>query len=147
MSSKLTLVVLAAFLLLPAAALADSCNVTVIPVNFGTYVPVAASPRDSTGTVTLTCASHTGGAVISLNAGTKGGGGFTSRGMSNGLSRLSYQLYADAAHSRIWGDSTGGSVTVALAQSGSATIYGRIPAKQPVSAGTYTDTVLITFLF
>lgn len=147
MHSKLTAVLLWASLLVPAAARADSCNVTVKPVNFGTYAPLSASARDITGTVTLTCSSHAGGAVVSLNAGMRGGGSFTTRAMSNGMSRLSYQLYADAARSRIWGDGTGGSVTMAAGQSSPVTIYGRIPARQPVSAGAYGDTVLVTILF
>lgn len=132
--------------LAPAAAEA-ACSAAVTPVSFGTYVPLSATARDSTGSVTVTCTAQSGSIAVALNAGLHAAGGFTGRAMTGGASRLSYQLYTNAARSSVWGDGTGGSSQVTLPRAGTATIYGRIPARQPVGAGSYADTVVITLIF
>ena len=74
--------------------------------------------------------------------------------MRNGTESLSYNLYADAARTTVWGDGIGAaSVTI---NPGSVTagdrtlvraIYGRIPAQQAVGFGTYNDTIMVTLTF
>jgi spore coat protein U-like protein len=69
------------------------------------------------------------------------------RRMASGTSRLTYQLYANAARTQVWGNTaatgvtlTGQGVYVPL------TVYGRIPAGQSmVPKGTYVDFVIVTF--
>ncbi len=55
---------------------------------------------------------------------------------------------ATPARTAIWGTGADAQVHVLLGtQSGSVTVYGRIPAGQVVPEGTYTDTVNITLTF
>ncbi len=65
---------------------------------------------------------------------------------------LNYNLYLDAARTTIWGDGTGGTQVYSNANppnntNVTVTIYGRIPASQDVSAGSYTNTVTATINF
>jgi spore coat protein U-like protein len=60
---------------------------------------------------------------------------------------LAYQLYTSGTFSSIWGDGTGGSVTVSGNGDGTAqalTVYGRIGTAQFVPAGNYSDRVAVT---
>lgn len=127
----------------PAAA--QSCTVTVSPVVFGNYSPLAAAPLDTTGRVIVDC-SDTAGYVVALNAGANGGS-FNNRHLANGGSRLFYQLYSDSARTRIWGNGTGGSTTVQAPASATLTVYARVPARQNVAVGAYADTVLVTISY
>lgn len=133
--------------LLPcAAASAQTCTVAVTPVNFGTYSPFDTTPLTSTGQVRVNC-EGSGGYSVALNAGANSGGSFAGRSLGNGQSKLSYQLYSDPARTQIWGDGSGGSAAVPISGSGTLTIYGRIPARQSVSAGAYGDTILVTIAY
>lgn len=135
-------------LLVPMAARAQ-CTVTAAPVSFGTYLPLSATPRDSTGSVRVTCTTVIAGYTIALGPG--GGGSIAARRMASGSALLSYQLYRSAARSVVWGDGTGGSATVSgtcvLLCNQTHSIYGRIPARQPARPGTYTDTVTVVVTF
>ncbi|QFG77200.1 spore coat protein U domain-containing protein [Acidithiobacillus sp. 'AMD consortium'] len=149
---------LAALLILAPTAADASCSVTATGVAFGTYVPSAAS--NSTGTVTVSCSALVGllfSWTIALNAGVNSGGSFSNRRMASGSSYLSYQLYTNSGHTTVWGDGTGGTSTVPgsclisllglLHCSGSATVYGQIPALQNPSPGSYTDTITVTITY
>ena len=66
----------------------------------------------------------------------------------HGANRLNYQIYRNAARNAIWGTGADAQVHVLIGtQSGTVTVYGRIPANQVVPEGTYTDTVNITLTF
>ena len=72
--------------------------------------------------------------------------------MLNGSEPLNYNLYRDAARTAIWGDGTGGTQVYSdprtpRNQNVTLTVYGRIPAGQDVSVGTYTNTVTATINF
>ena len=137
-------------------AMGQTCTAAASGPTFGIYNPYAASPSGITGTVSVTCSALFG---LSLNYSIRLDGGASgavaSRAMAGGASRLGYQLYTNAAHSVIWGDGTGGSVTVSdgysLAALGSVTknytIYGLIPAGQTVAVGGYLDTVTILITY
>ncbi|HUZ63669.1 MAG TPA: spore coat U domain-containing protein [Acetobacteraceae bacterium] len=140
-----------------AAARAQTCTAAASAVAFGVYDPGTGAPTDTTGTVTVTCS-----ALISLLVSytitltTGGGGSFAARSMAGPLApRLAYQIYADAARTRIWGDGTGGTSTVTdgylLQLLGPVvrqyTMYARIPAGQLVSAGTFGDTVTVVVTY
>ena len=65
---------------------------------------------------------------------------------------LNYTLYLDAAATQIWGNGTGGSQRVGPLvppnnQSVNVTIFGKIPAGQDVTVGSYTDTIIATINF
>jgi len=145
MRRLLLLSLLGAMLPRPAAA-QTACTVSATPVSFGNYSPYAASPLDSTGQVTVSCTQDSS-YTITMNAGIHAGGNFTGRRMSNGQSYLAYQLYSDSTRTTIWGDGSGGSASQFFANAGTATVYGRIPPRQTVSAGTFTDTILVTISY
>ena len=67
---------------------------------------------------------------------------------------LSYGLYRDVNRSATWGstdnvDTVSQILEIPNRESRAAdfTIYGRVPAGQDVSAGTYSDSVQITILY
>jgi spore coat protein U-like protein len=137
-----------------AWALLQSCGVSTVPVSFGTYNPLSASPLTATGTVTVTCtvtlAALLESWTIALSQGNSGN--FNSRSMLNGSSVLSYNLYTSASYTTIWGDGSGSTGIVSspliLLQIGNASfnypVYGAIPAGQDRAAGTFIDTIVVT---
>jgi len=155
-----SLVRAAAFVLLalaaPAARAVTSCSVAASGVNFGIYNPLAGSPTNSTGSVTVTCTLLSGGATtVNLTAALSAGssGNFTTRTMLAGVNKLKYNLYWSTAYAQVWGDGTGGSfygvASIALTpgnptQAVSGTMYGQISAGQDVGPGAYLDTIVVT---
>jgi len=68
---------------------------------------------------------------------------------SGATNKLNYQLYRDAAHTNIWGE-TVGTDTLQDVGTGLAKnhfVYGAIPAAQVVPAGAYQDTITVTISF
>jgi len=106
-------------------------------------------PQDTTGTVTYNCtgAMPTPTSItIQLNQGNASS--YNPRQLRSGPDSLNYNLYLDAAGQFIWGDTTGGtSAYTSTVLNGNVTIYGRIPARQNVKVGTYTDTIVVTINF
>ena len=137
-------------LLRPEAARA--CTVSAAGVAFGTYDTLSPAPDDGVGSVSVTCHPHVHFVEVGLSAGLSLS--YSARTMRNGAASLSYNLYTDAARTTVWGDGIAApSVTVnpGLVNSGTRTltrtIYGRIPAQQSVSFGTYNDTIMVTLTF
>ena len=127
-----------------AWAQSPSCTISVTSIAFGSYSVFTTTADDSTGTITYTCNSTASNISIALNDGSSST--FSPRTMRKGSEILQYNLYRNAARTNIWGDGTGGTSVYTRANppnnsSVSLTIYGRIPALQDVSAGSYTDTV------
>jgi spore coat protein U-like protein len=108
---KRTFLLAAPMLLAPATG-RPVCSVSASGVVFGVYNPFAGGPQNATGTVTVNCGQFFGAYTVALNSGLNGGGNFSNRRMSAGTGSLGYQLYMDAGHTAVWGDRTGGSVTV-----------------------------------
>lgn len=147
--------VLPFLLLLPlflAGEARAACNVAATSVSFGTYDVFSPTPRDSTGSVTVSCDEVPPPNVVIEVGPSAGSGGFNPRQMrhSSRPDRLGYNLFTDSSHSAVWGDGTAGTQTVSLQRVKRqkppvvTTIYGRIPPGQNVSAGVYTDTVTLT---
>ena len=143
-----------------AEAAAD-CSVSVTGMAFGVYDPTIATPDDSTGTVTVTC-SYTGGGASSVSYrvefATGGSGNYSQRWMSAGTPKLNYNLYSDAGRTVVLGNGMGGTsvFTGALTvgpgvgngtRSGTHTVYGRVPAQQPVDPGSFNDPLVVTLTF
>ena len=145
----------AALTLLPGYAAALECTVGATPVVFGLYNPISGASVADNGTVSITCgkgpsASYT----ISMTAG--GGETYTPREMASGANLLRYNLYTDAAYTKIWGDGTGGTFTVPgrmtirpgpKAVTKQYPVYGLIPARQVAHTGSYTDTITVMVSF
>jgi len=64
--------------------------------------------------------------------------------MASGGGTLGYYLFADGAHSMVWGDGTNDTHVRNGSGSAAFPIYGVIPARQIAPVGSYTDVVIIT---
>jgi spore coat protein U-like protein len=140
----------ALFLISPsdaAAQLGTNCSISTTGVAFGNYDVFAAGATTSTGSITYSC---TIGLSVRIELGTGSSGTFAARTLRNGIDSLNYNLYRDSGFATVWGDGTAGTgvftATTALAP-GTVTVYGRIPAAQNVSVGSYGDTVVATIVF
>lgn len=149
----LSISALGALVLLLAPFQAKACTISVGGVAFGNYDPGSASPDDGTALLIVACVSTENSVLTALGAG--GSGSYATRRMSNGASNLNYNLYTNSARTIVWGNGSGGSSTVTLTggillggtRYFTRTVYGRIPAGQNVSAGSYGDTIVVTITF
>ena len=131
-----------------------SCTISAGAMTFGSYDPSASTDNDATATIISTCTSG-GAAKITMSQGTAALTGSTDSVPLRAMKTagdfpefLGYHLYTDDDRAIVWGntDATGKAITA----DGSAqnyTAYGRIPHSQPVSAGTFTDTVGVTLTY
>ncbi len=140
-----------AALLIAVSAAEAACTITTTAVSFGSYNVFAGSADDGTGQITYRCTGprpplvHTRYRKL-VNR------GFTPRQMRKGSEALNYNLYLDSTRSTIWGDGTGGTQVYSQANPPNGrnivlSVFGRIPASQDVSAGTYSATVTATIFF
>ena len=127
----------------------SSCIVSSGTLSFGAYDPIvgnASAPLQQSGTFQIQCTNGLT-ATILLGQGLNPGSGSTDsapiRNMTNGTSQLNYQLYTTSARSTVWDNATGVS-QLTTGQTQTLTVYGTIPAGQNVTAGSYSDTVVIT---
>ena len=128
-----------------------ACTITTTAVSFGSYNVFSGSADDGTGQITYRCTSPRPPVVtIQLDKGASPS--FSPRQMRKGAETLNYNLYLDSTRSTIWGDGTGGTQVYSRAnpprnQNINLSVFGRIPAGQDVSAGTYSATVTATIFF
>jgi spore coat protein U-like protein len=136
---------LALTLMLTAQSGWGACTLSVLGVIFGSYDTFSNVPLDNAGgNVAVTCDIPTP-YTIALGS---GGGAYTLRTMSGAGSALNYNLFIDPTRLVVWGDGNAGTSVVAGATtSANHTIYARIPARQNVPVGSYTDTVIVTLSF
>ena len=127
---------------------ADPCYFNATSgVNFGQYNVFATVPNtNGIGNVTIYCKGNPG-MVVALSSGQSNT--YSSRVMQNGVNQLNYNLYTSSARTNIWGDGSGGSITVVIPGNGttSLSIFGQIPAGQNLPAGTYTDVIIVMIDF
>lgn len=135
---------------------AVTCTFTNGALTFpSSYDASASAPTDGVGSVNLSCvnmgSSGTSGETIILKIGPGAHGSVSERKMASGSSYLRYGIYSDAGRSQNWGDGFDaptrqtGPLTANQTTSLQYTLYGRIPAQQNVPAGTYSDSLLLTF--
>lgn len=143
--SAVSMWVLAAALLgASASAWSVTCSVSATGVNFGSYDVFSEVSSDGAGSVSVSCDED---AAYSI-AISSGNGSHASRWMASGAHQLAYNLYREASHSTIWGDGTGGSAVVTGSGTGAThTVYGRIPSRQNVHAGSYSDHIVIVVTY
>jgi spore coat protein U-like protein len=150
-----------ALLLAGRVQAAADCNVTAGGVAFGGYDPLATTPDDSIGTVTVTCVNTGGGNTtvnysVALSTGVSGA--YSQRYMRSGTPRLNYNLYRDAARTIVWGNGSSGTSSMAGTltvgpgvgngtRSATYTVYGRAPALQDATPGAYSDSIVVTLTF
>ena len=129
---------------------ATTCTITAnASMAFGTYDVYATADLTSSTTVTYLCKGFGAHDTAQIGISTGAGGSFTPRTMSSGANSLDYNLYQDAACTTIWGDGTGGSslMTVAQRTMVSVPVFGRIPALQDAVVGAYSDSVVVTIYY
>ena len=132
----------AATALLAATQAWADCSVDTTGIAFGAYDTFHVAPLDGVGSVTVACDS----AYTILLGG--GSGGVGDRRMQGSRFTLQYNLFVDASRSIVWGDGSSGSSTVAgSAGQHTHTVYGRIPARQNVGGGNYSDSLIISVNF
>jgi spore coat protein U-like protein len=147
----LTMLLATAAVLIAVSAAEAACTITTTAVSFGSYNVFAGSADDGTGQITYRCTGPRPPLVtIQLDKG--GSPSFSPRQMRRGSEVLNYNLYLDSTRSTIWGDGTGGTQTYSRSnppngQNINLSVFGRIPAGQDVSAGTYSATVTATIFF
>jgi spore coat protein U-like protein len=127
-----------------------ACTISITSVSFGAYDVFSSVPFDTTGSVTYRCGPQDKNIMITLDRG--GASSFNPRRMLQGTQPLNYNLFLDAARTIIWGDGTGGTqfygiINPLTNQNVTVTIFGRIPAGQDVSSGSYTNAVTATINF
>lgn len=141
------------------ANVSNNCTISAFALAFGPYDPVgtnAAAPLDTQANVDVFCTKGTAPTSITMGAGTYGAAG-VGRFMTNGTDNLPYEVYLNSTHTTVW-DTTNfvvpnasTSKNTSLKQGGVAnnpiTAYGRIPAGQDVSAGSYKGTIQATVNF
>ncbi len=151
----------------PAARAETTCTAlapTALP--FGTITNGAAGATDANFSITINCSTFALSLVatasvrmcIGLGPGSTGATLLPNRSMAINATpplgsgdTLAYQLYSDASRTTIWGQVPGGSPAAAaldltyavplVGGSGttSITLYGRVPAGQTLSAGTFSS--------
>jgi spore coat protein U-like protein len=143
-----------------------NCSVGASDLNFGSYDPVSSTSLDSATALTITCqgtliALQTITISIALSSGSgAGAGSYNPRQMQGVISgdKLNYNLYWDAARTRIAGNGTAGTLNFSDSAEVSCTVlfllctsytfhptvYGRIFAAQDVGVGAYRLPVPIT---
>lgn len=136
-----TIFLITALVSAPAGA---ACTVSTQSVPFGGYSTLNPAVTDGVGNVHVACTATTS-FVVALGP---GGGTIPARMLASGAYRLNYNLYTNVSRLTLWGNGVNGGVTV----SGSGTsvnlpVYGRIPARQNLRAGAYSDVVAVTITF
>ncbi len=141
----------AALLVAPwTARAAANCTLTLGSINLGSYDVFAGGDLAGNVTLSYVCSAAASGPIY-IDLGTGGSGTYAQRLASNGAApQLRYNLYTDAANQIVWGDGNGTTGEYYLpGDPGKNTTYvvpvfGRIPARQDVAVGTYTDTLVAT---
>jgi spore coat protein U-like protein len=158
-SVRYPLFVIMASLLAPIsfarAAVTFTCSVSATGVAFGIYNPLNAAGNSAVGSWSVICnAIGNGSATVSgtLTLSTGSSGRYATRTLRSGTNILNYNIYLTPGHSQIIGDGSAG--TFAPSDSGTVTagqtyqvtgsMYGFMPALQDVSAGNYTDSIVVT---
>jgi spore coat protein U-like protein len=129
-----------------------NCGITANPLSFGT-TGVLSSALNQQTTVAVTC-TNTTPYNVGLDAGTVTGSTVSGRLMAGTTSgntgtTVGFQLYQDAGHSTVWGN-TQGTDTVAGTGTGSAqsiNVYGQVPSQATPRPDTYQATVTATVYF
>jgi len=131
-----------------AAQTVTLCTIESSGIEFGVYDPLDSTPLDATGGITYTCSTQVAIAIVM----TAGSSGSFDRRMTSGSDTLAYNLYLDSARTKVWGDGALGTAThVDLSppqdSSVDVRVYGRIPARQDVADGRYTDDLMAVMVF
>jgi len=144
---RIRLILLTCVLVFAApVAWSANCTVSTSGLNFGTYDVFSTVNDDITATITVNCTKNRSYS-LSLSSGS---GTFGSRTLTVTVGSLTYNLFLDSTHLTIWGDGSSGTGTFSGVGTGAnigTPVYGRIPAKQNVHVGSYSDLITVTVTF
>jgi spore coat protein U-like protein len=120
---------------------------------FGNYNAASPTAATANATITVACvnpANDLDPFTIALSKGSSAT--YSPRTLTSGANTLNYNIYTTSGFTSIWGDGTGGTVTVNYNGAGNPnsltyTAYGRVPAGQYVAAGSYADTITVTVTY
>jgi spore coat protein U-like protein len=137
------------FLAIPST-LRAGCTVSTSGVAFGSYSVFDFAATNSTGTISYSCTLPVNPPVIRLSRGNSST--FFPRAMSKVGDTLAYNLFLDAPCTTVWGDGTSGTSVYSAGPPADGlnyivTIYGRIPARQNVRGGHYSDSIVVAIDF
>ena len=122
--------------------------ITPQALNFGTLGATFAA-KAAQSTIDVNCSANTP-YTIALNNG-QNGNNASDRKLKSGTELLPYGLFSDAAHSKVWGDGTSGSLVVSGVGTGGSqpiTVYGQLPKPQNnPKPGMYADAVTATLIY
>jgi spore coat protein U-like protein len=144
-----------------SANVLKTCSASATNLAFGNYTP-GGGALSATSSVSVLCTNGTT-FTAALNGGTTTGGTVAQRLMAEGggSGTLQYNLYTTVAHSTVWGDGSGLSVTVpgvgtgmALADAVTLTVFGQLPDNATNQAAlvtgattAYSDTITVTVTY
>jgi len=135
-----------------STSVAVSCVMAVTGnIAFSAYDTTATDHLQSTGTMTSTCTSG-GAAKITMGLGSGGNEASTDanpvRQMTNGASKLRYDLFSENSYTTAWGNTSGtGKPFTGTGGVQTFTAYAQIPKNQAVISGTYNDSVAVTLTY
>jgi len=128
-----------------------NCSITgVDSLSFGSYNPLDTNDSISQNNITINCR---GKKSFTIKLSTGNSGDFSQRKLNYtlglGLISLNYNIYLDSGYTSIWGDGTNNTSFYSNSIKGTdvITAYGKLPAKQNVIMGTYTDSIMVTLEF
>jgi spore coat protein U-like protein len=139
----------------PARAYTGTCKVTATAITFGSFNPLLGGNVLANGTITMTCGANSGNGYYDVVLSAGGSGNYQARQMKSGSNSLSYNLYSDSAHTKVWQpDNCGGNCGVMGFSNTSVnggtmtfTVYGEIPAQPKAIPGTYGDSIMVTLTY
>lgn len=147
----------ALILLSGTAYSATVCRVDSSTHAFGHYAPFSGLGRQNTSRISVDCSGTPGSTLtVELSLGEGSSGKYKARTMLNGSSVVEYNIYTDSSRTRIWGNGTEATSTVAFAlplpKNGQASrlvvAHGWIPGgQQRVAPGPHTDVIVVTVEF
>jgi spore coat protein U-like protein len=128
-----------------SATVQASCSISANALSFGTYT---SAQLDASTTLSVNC-TNTTSYNIGLDVGGGSGATVASRKMANGSQLLNYTVYSDTNRATVWGSTVGSNVVYGTGSGAAQTInvYGRIPAGQLPTPGSYTDTLTATITY
>jgi len=126
----------------------ESCRLNTRPLDFGAFEDGSPSAVLTTATIDLTCRGIGESTVAIVTAGPSAvSGGYQSRQLSRGDSRLQYQVYINPSRTIVWGDGTQDTQPMVVpgpSVNRSFTVYGGLFQNQSGEVGRYSDVLRIT---
>jgi len=128
------------------------CSISASSLALSNYYPtLSQATTDLNARVSLRVACTTGSkAAVSIGFGNPSSSGVMARSMSNGMERLSHEIYEDPRLTQVWSESSSGLLSVVTLPSTKAIVlpvHACIPAGQFVHPGSYADSVVVTVNF